>query len=548
MGAPRLRFAADHIGRYLSICHEEGQKGHGRATDQRLLSDSFATTDLRPAVPDSEIRFYDCPALTTTTAATKANHRLFLAVLPVSVVLLAVLIAVVAAVGTTLLGVPTTYGAGIDSKLGAQIVHDFLADQQAEAIALSTGDQSVLGGRLTDSALTEVIQQINSQPATTARPRVTFQPSSLTILRAQDPADPSLTIQVREDGAKTVVTDNGPNAAPSEQTISFHGDFWLRAQSGSNYTIADQQIQILPSSPVTATALMLTALLLVGVTALLVIRQRTRRPALQLAPTSEPGAVSTSTRVPTDEEGYPASGSPAELVVTTFGGLHIRKGGSDWAQTLMSRPVTGFVWLRLLLSAIREPRSAVSREEVARQASPGLSRGVQLKRLRNVIAKGLPEMPAVLRDRIQVQPESMSFSLEGCEIDAIELLALSSETSGRQVLSNVESGRIQRLLTACQGTFLPDFETIEDMATDRHPTCTELIRELRELLTNKRVDLALLLGQSYLSAKQPASAVAVLEPAVNDRRERKDLADRLVDAYRAAGREAEAKALEARFA
>jgi hypothetical protein len=486
--------------------------------------------------------------LTTTAAATKANRRLFLAVLPVSVALLAVLIAVVAAVGTTLLGVPTTYGAGIDSKLGAQIARDFLVDQHAEAIALSTGDQSVLGGRLTDSALTEVIQQINSQPATTARPRITFQPSSLTILRAQDPADPSLTIQVREDGAKTVATDNGPNAAPSEQTISFHADFWLRAQSGSNYTIADQEIQILPSSPVPATALMLTALLFVGVTALLVIRQRTRRPALQLAPTSEPGAVSTSARVATDEEGYPASGSPAELVVTTFGGLHIRKGGRDWAQALMSRPVTGFVWLRLLLSAIREPSSAVSRDEVARQASPGVSRAVQLKRLRNVIAKGLPEMPAVLRDRIQVQPESMSFSLEGCEIDAIELLALSSETSGRQALSNVESGRIQRLLTACQGTFLPDFETIEDMATDRHPTCTELIRELRESLTNKRVDLALLLGQSYLSAKQPAQAVAVLEPAVNDRRERKDLADRLVDAYRAAGREAEAKALEARFA
>jgi predicted Zn-dependent protease len=214
----------------------------------------------------------------------------------------------------------------------------------------------------------------------------------------------------------------------------------------------------------------------------------------------------------------------------------------------MSRPVTGFVWLRLLIAAVRDPASAVNRDEVARQASPGVSRAVQLKRLRNVIAKGLPEMPAVLRERIQVQPQSMSFSLEGCEIDAIELLSLSSETSGRQVLSKVESGRIQRVLTACQGTFLPEFETIEDMATDRHPTCTELIRELRESLTNKRVDLALLLGQSYLSANQAAQAITVLEPAVSDRRERKDLADRLVAAYRAAGREAEAKALEARFA
>jgi hypothetical protein len=236
------------------------------------------------------------------------------------------------------------------------------------------------------------------------------------------------------------------------------------------------------------------------------------------------------------------------MIVATFGGLHIRDGGQDWARALMSRPVTGFVWLRLLVAAVLHPASPIARDEVAGQASPGLSRDVQLKRLRNVIAKGLREMPPVLRDRILVMPESMTFSLEDCQVDAIELITLSAATTGHRELSPPQAARVQRVLSACQGTFLPEFETIEDLATDRHPTCTELIRELRESLINKRVELALLLADAHLRAGRLAEAVSVLEPALTDRRERKDLADRLAAAYRGAGREAEAKALEARYA
>jgi hypothetical protein len=213
----------------------------------------------------------------------------------------------------------------------------------------------------------------------------------------------------------------------------------------------------------------------------------------------------------------------------------------------MSRPVTGFIWLRLLVASIRDPSAPLSRDELARQASPGLGRDVQLKRLRNVVAKGLREIPAALADRILVQPEVMSFRLEGCEVDAIDLLALSAESARRSQLSAAQAARVQRVLQACQGTFLPEFEAIEDLATDRHPTCTGLVRELRELLINKRVDLALLLADNHLGAGRPRQAIAILEPALSDRSERKDIADRLAAAYRSAGRDAEANALEARY-
>src|SRR5260370_29875729 len=104
------------------------------------------------------------------------------------------------------------------------------------------------------------------------------------------------------------------------------------------------------------------------------------------------------------------------MLVATYGGLHVREGGRDWPRILMSRPVGGFVWLRLLVAAIRNPVSPVGRDEVARQASPpGLSRNVQLKRLRNFVSKGLPDMPSVLRHRIVLTSQRINYRLNDCE-------------------------------------------------------------------------------------------------------------------------------------
>jgi len=497
----------------------------------------------------AEKRFYDCRALTTPAAPTKVNDRLpAAAVLAISAVLLAALILAVAALGTNLLGVPTSYANGVAPSLGAQVVRDFLTDQDAEATALSNGDQGPLGGHLSDSALVDVIDQISKQSASSAPPQVSFQPASLTVLRASDPADSTLTIEVQEDGTETLVTTSGPAAAPVAQAVSFHGDFWLRIPSGSHYTIADQHIQTLPSSPLPAAAVVVAALVAVGLATVLVLRQRGLRPIFGVSPVTQPVVATALIEVAADADALPdPPRPPPEMVVRTFGGLHMHQGGKDWAQDLLSRPASGFVCLRLLVAAIRDPTARISRDEVARQANPGQRRNVQLKRLRNFVSKGLPEMPAALRDRIRVEPEVLSFKLEGCQVDAVDLLALSAECAPRSQLSAAQAVRAQRLLQACQGVFLPEFEAIEDLATDRHPTCTPLVRELRELLINKRVDLALLLADSYLGAGRPTQAIAILEPALGDRSQRKDIADRLAAAYRSAGRDAEAKALEARF-
>jgi len=457
-----------------------------------------------------------------------------------------ILVVVIGATAAFALGVRTTFGTGIAPGLGKQIERDFLADQDAEAAALSSGDPGPIGGRLTGNALVDVSQQISDQSAAGPVPSVSFQPASLTIVRAQDPTDPSLVIEVIEDGTKSVTSAAGPNAAPTQQAIAFHGEFWLRQDSSGRYLIADQDIQNQPASNLGALALVAVAVAWVAMAAWLVARRRERAiPAP--AGTALPEITAAALEAPVDDPPLEAeTGSPARVVIRTFGGLQVHEDGRDWAAALRSRSVTAFVWLRLLVAAIRDPNARPSRDELGREASPRHDRETQLKQIRNVVSQGLRELPLALSDRILVEPQVMSFRLESCEVDAINLLRLCAECAGRSFLAPAQTARARRAVDASAGVFLPEFESVEDLATDRHPTCTGLIRELRELLAAKRLDLILRLADSYMATDRPAETIAILEPAFQEQPERGDLRARLVAAYSRAGRSAEAAALELR--
>jgi DNA-binding SARP family transcriptional activator len=442
------------------------------------------------------------------------------------------------------LGIRTTYGNGIDSGLGNQVVRDFVADQDAEAAAISKGDVSLLSDRLTGNALQDVIQQINDISSAGPRTTVTMQADTLMVLHAQDPADPSLVIEVQEEGTKTVTTSSGPDSVPSQQAVSFHGDFWLRLTSG-HYAIADQHLQAQPASALPAIALTVVGLVWVGLAVILVARTHPGArfvPALARATRANPEL----TEEPELLSAEVTPGPPPKVVVRTFGGLQVLEDGKDWAQALNTRPVTGFVWRRLLVSAIRDPSARPSRDEISRQASPGLDRETQLKRLRNLIYQGLRELPKALRERIVVEPQAMGFDLMECQVDAIDLLHLTDECAGRNLLTLRQVARAERVLGACSGTFLPEFETVEDLATDHHPTCSEMVQDLRRLLIAKRLELTLLLADTHLSNRRAGRAIALLEPAYQERPVRTDVAERLAAAYRAAGREGDARGLAAR--
>jgi DNA-binding SARP family transcriptional activator len=462
-------------------------------------------------------------------------------VLLVSALLVAVVGAATYLVDADLSGVRPSFGSGVDPGLGNRVVRDFTADHEAEARALSSGDQSQLENRLTGNALQDVAQQISSNASAATTPMVTFRPTSLSVIQARDPNDPSVVIEVREDGVKTLVTTY-QNAAPTEQSVTFHGDFWMRESNG-RYLITDQTVEVQPSSPLPALAVAALALLAVAAAGLLVRRSRS---GLAFLPAPPRASTSPPSVAPTQAAGLEAQ--PAELVVRTFGGLHLMQGGKDWVQALEQRPVTGFVWQRLLIGAIRDPASRPSREELTRQVGPALDRKTRLKRMRNVVYHGLRELPAVLKDRILVEPQALGFKLEGCDVDAVNLIKASTDAAGRETLAPSETVWAQRVYDESAGIFLPDFEKVEDFATDHHPTCTDLVKEVRGLLASKRADLATALADTYLASGRSAQAIAALEPVVREHPNRKDLAVRLAAAYRSAGRDAEAKALLERFA
>jgi hypothetical protein len=455
-----------------------------------------------------------------------------------------VLVVGISITATFTLGVRTTFGAGIAPGLGSQVERDFLSDQEAEASALTNGDPSALSRRLTGNALVDVSQQISDQSVDGPVPSVSFQPGSLTIMRAQDPIDPTLIIEVREDGTKSVTTVAGANSSPSQQTISFHGDFWLRQDSSGRYLIADQNIQNQPASNLPALALMAVALAWVALATALFRRLRSGAIPASVTP-GRPSAVGATVASLPAEEPVAADPEPApRVLIRTFGGLQLRQDGQEWASVLRARSVTAFIWLRLLIAAIRDPNARLSRDELGRQARPGTDRETQLKLMRNVTSQGIPELPPALRDRILIEPKVMTFKLDGCEVDAISLLKTSAECAGRTVLAPAQMARARRAVDASAGVFLPEFESVEDFATDRHPTCTGVIRDLRELLTAKRLDLILVLADSYTATNRPTEAVAILEPTFQELPERDDLRARLAAAYSSAGRGAEAAALQ----
>lgn len=457
--------------------------------------------------------------------------------LAVSALVLVVVIVAVFAFG---LGVRTTYGAGVSPAFGSQVIRDFLADQDAEAAALSKADESLIASRLTDSALVDVIGQIHSLAKTGSPPGVSFQPSSITVLRAQDPNDPSLVVEVQEDGVKVLTTRTGPDSVPTQQAISFHGDFWLRNQSGL-YTIADQNIQPQPSSWVPQIALLSTALIWVGLAGLLILRTRSR-PRVTPATRTERAQLPTGTApllTARGEDLEPEFG----VVIKTFGGLQVIEGGKDWAPSLNARPVMGFVWRRVLVAEVLDRKSPLTRDSASREANPGYDRETQLKRLRNLLHQGLPELPDALRGRIVAEPKVLRFDMTDCRVDAIDLLDVVGESTGRSLLPPALAARAQRAIEASKGVFLPEFETVEDVATNNHPTCTDLIRDLRVQLSAKRLALAIVLADTYLDGKRPEQAIAILESVRREHPDRSDLTVRLANAYLLAGREAEARGL-----
>ena len=106
-----------------------------------------------------------------------------------------------------------------------------------------------------------------------------------------------------------------------------------------------------------------------------------------------------------------------------------------------------------------------------------------------MLNQGLIELPAPLRSRIIAEPKVLRFNLEGCAVDALELLKLADDWGRLEVISPHQAATARRVIGASRGTFLPEFESVDNLVTSGRPTCTELIKNLRDKLTDRRARL-----------------------------------------------------------
>jgi DNA-binding SARP family transcriptional activator len=290
---------------------------------------------------------------------------------------------------------------------------------------------------------------------------------------------------------------------------------------------------------------LVAALVAIGAAVLLIWRRR-NQPAPVVADPGATAAVSAAMSIPVIYQPDPEAEPPPrpKALIRTFGGLEVHHEGTNWAGGLEAQPAFAFIWARLLVAALADPHGRVTRDELAREVSPRLDPQAQLQRLDGVIDEGLAQLPPPLSACIVVEPDALSFNLIGRQIDAVDLATVAAELHGQKTISGPDVARAQQVVDASVGTFLPDFEIVEDMATSRNATCTELIRQAREWLSRQRMALILLLADSHLAADRAAEAIAVVEPAFHSQPNNTELRARLIDAYARVGRAEDAAGLE----
>ncbi|MGH7904423.1 MAG: tetratricopeptide repeat protein [Candidatus Dormibacteraceae bacterium] len=444
----------------------------------------------------------------------------------------AVLLALIVVLVITL-GLPGAGGGGgVDAALDAQVRRDFLADQAAAAAAAGGGDQSGLAGRLTGNALQDFLHQ----QALNGPVQVQVQPQSLEVLRAADPSDPTVSLEVHERGVQTLTFPAAAGGTAPAGQQGFDGRYWLRQVSG-RYAITDESVTEVPV-PASGLPVWLGALAVLALLALLIgaVAVRRRRAS---APASPDGLLKTAPR----EEEAP----PGTLVVRTLGGFRIVCDGEDLTATLERKWKIAYVWQRLRIGALAEPGSRLRREDLAQELGPLLDRATVLNQLKSRLFV-LKDLPAPIAACVEIGNEHLAFQLERCRLDLLQLFQLGRACTPSRLLPVALSARVDRVLAESAGAFLPGWEALEVRAGLHDTPAAELVAQLRARVVAVRADLLFALGETCAAVSEQERAIAVLQQALELRPDRGDVARRLIACYRAVGRDPEANDLHQEYA
>ena len=259
-----------------------------------------------------------------------------------------------------------------------------------------------------------------------------------------------------------------------------------------------------------------------------------RQSASDQTPEPAAGLGQTASSPPTD---LGRAGAGTRLQIQTIGSFAVRWQEQDLTSALFQHRVLAYLWLYLLVRALAEPGSTITRSALADELSPGLSAVQQRTRLRSQLYDLQHDLPECLSCRILGDGHRLHFDLAGCEVDYSRLQGLEKQCRGSSLIS-------QELLEELQGShdrfsngeFFPGWEELEQRINDGRGTAGDLVLVLRRRADEMRASLAAALARTYLAAGQPDLAVEPLRQGLRHSPEREDLAQGLVTAYMQSGR------------
>jgi DNA-binding SARP family transcriptional activator len=210
-----------------------------------------------------------------------------------------------------------------------------------------------------------------------------------------------------------------------------------------------------------------------------------------------------------------SNGSIPDLQIRTMGGLRIAAGAEDLTSALLDRKVLAFLWLHLLARTLRNPADSITRTSLADELSPGLDSSAQRSRLRGRLSELRNQLPAALGRRLKVEGERITLDLADCAID-VRALADAARTYGgsKGVLTSVQLAQLDSVVTGVQGSFLPEWDDIEQHVNSGRSGAGEVVRDLRNRTDDAISALLRALGAGYLAHGNAEAAIAPLERAL----------------------------------
>lgn len=436
-------------------------------------------------------------------------------------------------------------------NLGARLVggvtfdpvkRDFLVDQQKFADANAAQDAKIADGYVTGHAHSDLAGSFLGGTLLGAGGHEDIRPTSIDVEHTTDPNDPTLDLDVHEQG---FVTFEGQSLLGGTRTDvrRFDNRYWM-SQEGGRYEIADVA-QNLSATSWSDELLgsggwwrLLLAIVAVGLASVRIVR-RLPVPKPKPEPTYAPVAPAGLELRDAAALGKEPDG---RVRIQTFGGLHIWVGEDDLAAELLSRKVSGFMFLYLMARAIVDPLSQLMRAALGEEMFPRIGQKDQRKRVRDHLSDISKELPAPLIAAVR-GGDPVSLDISSLDIDAVSLLQLAKLVEGGEALTGAGLGQAQTLVAASAGQFLPMWDELQDM-TEGRDAIREFIEDLRTRLANARITLMLAIGAARLQVGEAAAAVAPLKEANDLRGDREDIARLLARAYRLSGQDARASELE----